>query len=71
MKNIKLKGRIIQIYGSQSEFADKIGLSQVSVSHKLNGKTKFFPKDIKKWCEALNIPQAEEKFFFPVELKDF
>ena len=30
----KLRGRIIEKYGSQSAFADEIGRSQVSVSRK-------------------------------------
>ena len=42
----KLRGRIVEKYGSQSAFADKLGRSQVSVSRKLQCKTEFSQEDI-------------------------
>ncbi len=60
----KLRGRIIEKYGSQGEFADKIGLSETSVSKKMTGKTGFDQSDIIKWCEALDIPLAEAGTYF-------
>ena len=42
----KLRGRIIEKCGSQAKFADKIGLSQNSVSRKLNCDVGFSQTDI-------------------------
>lgn len=61
----KLRGRIIEVFDSQGEFAKKIGLSETSVSNKMTGKTGFDQTDMVQWCEALNIPieKAGEYFF--------
>lgn len=61
----KLRGRIIEMFDSQGAFAEKIGLSETSVSNKMTGKTGFDQRDMVKWCKALNIPieNAGEYFF--------
>lgn len=51
----KLKGRIIEKYGSQYEFAKKIGRTQAFISKVLNGRTMLNQKDIIDWAEALEI----------------
>lgn len=60
----KLKGRIIQKFGSQEQFAQHIKRSQVYVSHKLTGKTRFNQDSIKLWAEALEIPPTEYIDYF-------
>ena len=35
----KLKGRIVEKYGSQREFAKAIGISEVAMSRKMNCET--------------------------------
>lgn len=61
----KLRGRIIETYGSQRKFAERIGLSSNSVSKKLNGKTGFDQNDIVQWSVLLNIPEEKYiEFFF-------
>ena len=61
----KLRGRIIEKYGSQSEFAKAIGLSETSVSNKMQCKSAFDQRDIVKWCEALDIPiEQNGEYFF-------
>lgn len=55
----KLRGRIVEKYGTVSKFADVLGLSLVSVSNKLNNKTGFTRGDIEKWSQALCIPDYE------------
>ena len=37
----KLRGRIKEKFGTQSEFSKKLGLSEVSVSNKLNNMSFF------------------------------
>lgn len=60
----KLRGRIIEKYGSIKAFAEAIGLSQTAASLKLTGKTAFDAPTISKWCDALDIPIAEAGLYF-------
>lgn len=56
MKFAKLRGRIKEKFGTESRFAEALGVSLVSVSKKLTGRAGFKKKDIEKWCAALDIP---------------
>lgn len=60
----KLRGRIVEKYGTINAFADAIGLSSVAVSYKLNAKRGFKQADIVKWCEALDITPDEIGGYF-------
>lgn len=60
----KLRGRIVEKYGSQEKFCEAVGLSPVSVSNKMTGQTGFSQKDIVKWCELLDIDLKEVGLFF-------
>lgn len=51
----KLKGRIVEKYGSQKKFAEAAGISNVTVSMKLNGQKSFSQKDIIRWSGLLDI----------------
>lgn len=51
----KLRGRIIEKYGTQEKFARELGISKNSLSLKMNGKTSFSQEDVIKWCTLLNI----------------
>lgn len=60
----KLKGRIKEMYGTQNEFAEAVGLSFVSISKKLNNLRQFKQSDIDKITEVLNIPKEEIPIYF-------
>lgn len=60
----KLRGKIIEKFTTQGVFAEKIGLSETSVSNKMTGKSGFNQEDIVKWCEALEIPLDEAGQYF-------
>lgn len=60
----KLKGRIVEKFGSQSEFSKKIPLSPQSVSKKLVGNSGFSQSDINRWCELLDIDTADIGSYF-------
>lgn len=60
----KLKGKIVEKYGTQKAFADALDISENSLSLKLNGKTGFSQKDIVKWSLLLGIDQAEYQAFY-------
>lgn len=60
----RLRGRIIEKYGSQEKFAEVIGISSNSMSKKMNGKTGFSQNDIVKWSELLDIDKSELGSYF-------
>ena len=60
----KLRGRIIEKYGSQEKYADVLGISTNSLSKKMTGKTGFSQKDITIWADLLNIDKAEYGEYF-------
>lgn len=60
----KLKGRIIEKFGSQKNFAETIGLSQTSLSRKMNCETGFSQEDIIRWSEVLEIDRADYGAYF-------
>ena len=63
-KYAKLRGRIIEKFGTESRFAEAIGYTLITVSRKLNGKSQFSSDDIKKWCAALEIPVEDAGSYF-------
>jgi hypothetical protein len=52
----KLRGRIIEKYGSQTNFSVKFGVSENTMSLKLNNKVRFTSDDIVKASDLLEIP---------------
>ncbi len=57
----KVRGRIREKLGSESRFAELIGVSSASLSAKFNNKTDFTASEITKACEkdVLDIPINE------------
>ena len=51
----KLIGRIVEKYGTRKEFAKVLGISENTMSLKLNGKTGFSREDMVRWGELLDI----------------
>lgn len=65
----KLRGRIVEMFGSQKRFSDKITLSEQSITAKLNGRSDFSQEDILRWSNALNIDKSEiGTYFFETKL---
>ena len=60
----KLRGRIIEMYGTQEKFANALKISKNSLSLKMNGKTSFSQSDIIRWSELLNIEVSEYGEYF-------
>ena len=60
----KLYGAIAEKCGTQAIFAEKIGLSERSVSLKLNGKLGWKQQEIAKACEVLNISSRDIAAYF-------
>lgn len=60
----KLKGRIIEKFNSQSRFADTVGISDRSMSLKLNNGIGLSQEDIIKWCKLLTIDLKDIPTYF-------
>lgn len=63
----KLKGRIIEKYGSQVAFVKAFGVSENTFSLKMNNKVRFTTDDITQIVGMLDIPETAigEYFFTP------
>ena len=67
----RLRGRIVEIYGSQAKFADVLGVSEQIVTAKLAGRSTFTQKNIIEWAEALMIDQHDiGDYFFTLEVSN-
>lgn len=60
----KLLGRIVEKVGTQCLFAEKMGLSERTISLKLNGKVGWKQCEITKVCEVLEINDSEIPVYF-------
>lgn len=60
----KLSGRIVEKYKTQARFADAIGLSERSVSLKLNGKVGWTQEEMVKASQILEFPATEIPLYF-------
>ena len=60
----KLRGRIIERYGTLGKFAKAIGLSRTALSNKLTCKSGFSQSDIEKWADKLGIEREEYPSYF-------
>lgn len=61
----KLLGRIVEKCGTQAVFAQKMGLSERTISLKLNGKRPWSQLDISRACDVLGIDLQEvQQYFF-------
>lgn len=60
----KLKGRIIEKFGTQGKFALANQLSDRSMSLKLNNGIGLSQEEILKWCSLLDIGYADIPLYF-------
>lgn len=60
----KLKGRIVEKFGTQGKFAEAINMSEQNVSRKMNSTIAFSTQDIELWCVTLDISKAEIGDYF-------
>lgn len=66
----RLKGRIKEKFGTQVAFAKALGISNASLSSKLNNIVGFTQSEITKTCELLEIPSEYiSVYFFTPQVK--
>ncbi len=64
----KLNGRIVEKCGKQAVFALAMGLSEHSISVKLNNKVSFKQEEILNACKILSIPLKDiPAYFFAID----
>ena len=67
----KLRGRIVEICGSQAEFSKIVGQSEQIISAKLAGNSAFTQDNIITWCKVLDIDQNDiGNYFFAPKLSN-
>ena len=54
-----LKGRIVEIYGNQEKFAEKLGISRQSLSQKMTQRTQWKQKEICRSISLLSLDSTE------------
>lgn len=63
----KLRGRMIEICGSQAAFAEELGVSRTILSQKMNNKTGWSQDDIVKTLTILRVPFEQAGDYFLVK----
>lgn len=68
----KLRGRIIEIFGTQYRFAKEMGWSERTLSLKMNGSRPWKQPDI---CKAIKLLKLKEEdipsYFFTPKVQNF
>lgn len=60
----KLRGRIVEKYGTQTAFVKAFGVSENTFSRKMNNKVRFNSDDIIRIIKMLDIPEQEINLYF-------
>ena len=67
----KLRGKIVEVFGTQDNFAKRLGISTNALSRKLNNKISLSQKEVIQWAELLGICEKDYKaYFFTVEVQN-
>lgn len=64
MERLKLKGRIIEKYGTISAFAERFGTTPQTVGNVLRGSITPKGLTLSGWLAALDIPEEDAYIFF-------
>lgn len=68
----KLRGRIVELFGNQGEFAKAMDWSERTLSLKMNGKVSWKQTDIVKAVELLKLSDNDIKpYFFTLKVQKF
>lgn len=60
----KLNGKICEVFGTQRKFAEAMGISEHSISKKLNGEVGWKQTEIKKACDVLDLNLNDIPIYF-------
>jgi hypothetical protein len=60
----KLRGKIKEVFGTQDNFAEAIGIGRVSLSQRLNNQLEFSQDEIFRACDVLHLDRKEIPIYF-------
>ena len=60
----KVNGKITELYGTRTRYAQVLGISLDSLCNKLNGKTPWKEREITASCKLLGISKEEISIYF-------
>lgn len=60
----KLKGKIVEVFGTQEKFAVNMGISPAALSARLHNLTGFTQKEILTACNLLDIEPTQIPVYF-------
>lgn len=67
----KLNGKIVEKCGTQAVFAERMGLSERTISLKLNNKVAFKQPEIQKALLILGLTESDiQAYFFTLKVQD-
>lgn len=64
MSYAKLRGRIVEKFGTNKAFSDALAVDRSTLSLKLNNKKPWLREDIERACILLQIPIDEVYLYF-------
>lgn len=68
----KLKGRIVEIFGSQTKFAKAMKMSERTLSFKISGKVSWKQREIVEAISLLGLNKDDiQEYFFTIEVQSF
>ena len=62
--NLMLKGRIVQIFNTQADFAEALGIDATLISRYVMERRKLSPARAREWAVLLQIRKAEFEEYF-------
>ena len=67
----KLNGKIVEKCGTQAVFAERMGLSERTISLKLNNNVAFKQPEIQKALPILGLTESDiQAYFFTLKVQD-
>lgn len=67
----KLRGRIVERFGSQQKFAEAMGMSERTLSLKINGKRSWKQPEILEVVKKLGLTEKDiQDYFFTLKVQN-